>query len=107
MKYQAAFIVPIGARKILEDDGWEFDSAVRFPEGIKDYLIKSMGLKFIENFHGVERYSDGSLNMSIIFDDENKIESFYFQLYGDSLKRLKGLFQSSIIFLEAELFVPG
>ena len=106
MEYQAAFIIPVGARKFLDEDGWEFDSPARLSEDIKDYLIESLKLGFLESYLGVESYVDGNIKMSIILDDKNEIEIFYFQLYGDALGRLTELCQSGRVSSEAELFIP-
>lgn len=106
-KYQSAFIIPIGANKVLGDDGWEFESSVRLSKEIKDYLIQSLRLRFLESYLGIESYVDGDIKMSIIFDDRNEIESIYLQLYGDSLAVLsEEVRQSSLISSEAELFIP-
>ena len=105
-KYQAAFIVPIGAKKILGEDGWEFESSARLSEEIKDYLIQLLNLHFLESYLGIESYVDDDIKMSIIFDDQNEIESIHFQLYGDSLAILSEVCQGSRMPSEAELFIP-
>ena len=105
-KYQAAFIVPVGANKVLGEDGWEFESSVRLSEEIKDYLIQSLSLSFLESYLGIESFVDDDIKMSVIFDDQNKIESIHFQLYGDSLAILSEVCQGSRVSPEAELFIP-
>ena len=105
-KYQAAFIVPVGANKVLGDDGWEFESSVRLSGEIKDYLIQSLRLSFLESYLGIESYVDGDIKMSVIFDDQNEIESIHFQLYGGSLVTLSEACKSSRISSKAELFIP-
>lgn len=105
-KYQAAFIVPVGASKVFGEDGWEFESPARLSEEIKDYLIRSLRLNFSESYPGVESYVDDDMKMSVIFDDQNKVESIYFQLYGGSLETLSEVCQDSEMLLVAELFIP-
>ena len=105
-KYQAAFIVPVGANKILKEDGWEFESAIRLSEEIKNYLIQSLRLRFFESYLGIESYVDDNVKMSVIFNNKNEIESIYFQLYGDTLSILSELCQGGRIPAEAELFIP-
>lgn len=105
-KYQAAFIIPIGANKILGEDGWEFESSNRLSNQIKDSLIESLRLSFLENYLGIESYVDDHIKMSVIFDDQNEIESIHFQLYGDSLSILSAVCQDSRLLSEAELFIP-
>ncbi len=105
-KYQAAFIVPVGANKILKEDGWEFESPIRLSEEIKNYLIQSLKLRFFESFLGIESYVDDNVKMSVIFNNKNEIESIYFQLYGDTLSVLSEVCQGGRIPAEAELFIP-
>ncbi|ELP5726855.1 hypothetical protein QTV44_000028 [Vibrio vulnificus] len=105
-KYQAAFIVPVGANQVLGEDGWEFGSSTRLSGEIKDYLVQSLNLGFSESYLGIESYTDGNIKMSVIFDDQNKIESISFQLYGDALANLTEVCQGSRLPSEAELFIP-
>ena len=105
-KYQAAFIVPVGANKILKEDGWEFESPIRLSEEIKNYLIQSLRLRFFESYLGIESYVDDNVKMSVIVDNKNEIESIYFQLYGDTLSILSEVCQGGNIPAEAELFIP-
>jgi len=105
-KYQAAFIVPVGANKVLGEDGWEFESSGRLSEEIKDYLIRLLKLSFLESYLGIESYVDGDVKMLVIFDDHNEIESIHFQLYGDTLTILSEVCQGGRIPAEAELFIP-
>ena len=105
-KYQAAFIVPIGANKVLGEDGWEFESTGRLSEEIKDYLIESLRLSFLERYLGIESYVDGDIKMSVIFDENNEIENIYFQLYEDTLTVLSEVCQDSRVSAGGELFIP-
>lgn len=105
-KYQAAFIVPIGTNKVLGEDGWEFVSSSRLSDEIKDYLIESLRLGFLESYLGIESYVDDDIKMSVIFDGQNEIESIHFQLYGDSVAILSEVCQGSRVLSEAELFIP-
>ena len=105
-KYQAAFIVPIGANKVLGEDGWEFESSGRLSPEIKDYLIESLKLSFFESYLEIESYVGGSIKMSVIFDDQNEIESIHFQLYEDALTVLSEVYQNGKVSVGAELFIP-
>jgi hypothetical protein len=105
-KYQAAFILPVGANKVLGEDGWEFEGSARLPEEVKDYLIQSLKLSFLESYLGIESYVDGDIKMSVIFDDQNEIESIHFQLYGGSLAILSEACQNRRMSSKAELFIP-
>ena len=44
--------------------------------------------------------------MSVIFDDQNEIESIHFQLYGDSFAIFLEVYQGGGVFSEVELFIP-
>jgi|SRR5690554_2330331 len=105
-KYQAAFIIPMGVNKVLGEDGWEFESAARLSKEVRDYLIQSLNLSFLESYLEIEVYVDDDIKMSIIFDGQNEIESIHFQLYGESLSILSGVCQGSLVLSEAELFIP-
>ena len=105
-KYKAAFIVPVGANKVLREDGWGFESPNRLSEEIKDYLIQSLRLRYLESYLGIESYADDDVKMSVIFDNKNEIKSIYFQLYGDTLSILSEVCQGGGISAEAELFIP-
>lgn len=105
-KYQAVFIVPVGASKVLGEDGWEFEGSARLPEKVRDYLVQSLKLSFLESYLGIESYIDGDIKMSVIFDDKNEIESIHFQLYDDSLVILSEVCQDSRMPPQAELFIP-
>jgi hypothetical protein len=105
-KYQAAFIVPVESNKVLGEDGWEFESPARLSESIKDYLIQSLRLSFLDSYLGIESYVNDGIKMSVIFDVQNEIESIYFQLNGDTLTLLSEICQGGRIPNEAELFIP-
>lgn len=104
--YKAAFIVPIGARKILGEDGWEFESSVRLSKDIGDGLIKTLKLTFLEEYSGIRKYAGEGIGMSIVFDDNQEIESIYFQLSGGALASLSDIGQCIDASSEAEIFVP-
>ncbi|RAU39808.1 MULTISPECIES: hypothetical protein [unclassified Pseudomonas] len=104
--YKAAFIVPIGARKILGEDGWEFESSVRLSKDIGDGLIKTLKLTFLEEYSGIRKYAGEGIGMSIVFDDNQEVESIYFQLSGGALASLSEIYQCVNASSEAEIFVP-
>ena len=104
-KYKAVFIIPIGANKVLGNDGWEFEGMNRLSIEIKNYLIESLRLVFFESYLGIDSYIGDDIKMSVVFDDQNQIESFHFQLYGDSLAVLSKVCHDSRVLSEAELFI--
>ncbi len=105
-KYQAVFIIPVGTTKVLGEDGWEFENSRRLPEEIKEYMIQSLNLSFLESYLRIESYVDDDIKMSVIFDDQNEIESIHFQLYEGALSILSKVWKSSRMSSEAELFIP-
>ena len=106
-RYQAAFIIPVGANKVLSEDGWEFESSGRLSEEIRNDLIQVLGLNFLESYLGIDVYSNDDIKMSIINDDLGLTESISLQLYGnDSLVIISKAFESERMSSAAELFVP-
>jgi hypothetical protein len=107
-KYQAAFIIPTDAKKILGEDGWEFETSNRVSPEVSEYLIKSLNLKLLESYLEIDDYVNEKMKMSVIHDDQKNIESIYLQLYEESvLDVLLEICQNSKISDGFELFVPG
>ena|SRR5689334_462294 len=106
-QYRAAFVIPRGAKKVLGESGWEFDSQNRLPDSIKDSLVSVLKLKPLQRYLGIESYADEhSMKMSVIYDDSHQIENIYFQLHGDALMRLVDYFNSQGLEDGCELFIP-
>lgn len=105
-RYTAAFLIPIGANKILGGDGWEFESSQRLSKDIAEHLIAELKLDFVEMYSGIKRYVGNSISMYIFLDDDNEVENIYFQVSGNSLKALTELCQDSKVSSKAEMFVP-
>ncbi|MCA5965921.1 MULTISPECIES: hypothetical protein [Pseudomonas] len=103
--YQAVFIVPTGASKVLGDYGWEFNSLERLPESIGEYLVGCLGLKFEEEYAGIKKYTNGQINMSIFLDDNNEVESIYFQAFESFLAEIYKACQNEAVFSGAEIFI--
>ena len=105
-RYTAAFLIPIGASKVLGKDGWEFESSKRLSREVAEHLIAALRLDFIELYSGIKKYVGDDIGMSIVLDDMNEVENIYFQLSGNSLKALSELCQAPQVSSEAEMFVP-
>lgn len=105
-KYKAAFIIPIGARRNLCEDGWEFETSSRISPEVSKYLIKTLKLKLLESYLGLDDYVGENMKMSVVHDEQNNIESIYFQLYEDALTALSKVCQSEKLTADVELFVP-
>ena len=105
-RYTAAFLIPIGASKVLGKNGWEFESSERLSREVAEHLIAALRLEFIELYSGIKKYVGGNIGMSIFLDDNNEVENIYFQVSDDSLKALTELCQDSQLYSNAEMFVP-
>ena len=105
-RYEAAFIIPVGANKILGEDGWEFDTPNRLPTEIKKFLTADLNLKYLESSIEIDSYVDGNIKASVFYDDKNQIENIYFKVYGDAMTTLLEIFHSSAIAKKSELFIP-
>lgn len=79
VKYQAAFIVPVGAKRVLNEGGWEFKTSNRISPKICEYLISSLQLKLLESYLGLDDYVGEKMKMSVVHDAQNNVESIYFQ----------------------------
>ena len=106
IKYKAAFIVPIGASRILGEDGWEFESSARLSKNIGDDLMETLRLTFLKEYSGIRKYASEGIVMSIIFDDNQDVEIIYFQLSGGALASLPEICQCVDVSSGAEIFVP-
>jgi len=105
-RYQAAFIIPIGANKVLGEDGWEFKSSERLSKKLGEYLVEVLNLEFVETYSGIRRYAGDHIKMSIVCDDDNEVESIYFQIFDGCLTDLSEVFKGDGSFSEAEIFIP-
>lgn len=105
-KYEAAFILPNGSKKILGEDGWEFEGAERISPDILDFLINLLKLNLSESYLGMERYIGDNLQATVVYDDKRKIEHVAFQIYNDVSQQLIKIFTNSNYKENNELFFP-
>lgn len=105
-RYKAAFIIPIHAEKVLDEDGWNFASPARLSPEIKDYFVQALNFKFVDSYSNIERYLTGNMQMSVILDDQNQIELINFQVYDDSLQILLKTWENGKSLFNVELFIP-
>ncbi|PFG21462.1 hypothetical protein ATH90_0136 [Pseudomonas lurida] len=106
-KYQAAFIIPIGASKVLGEDGWEFKSSKRLSKQLGEYLVELLDLEFLDAYSGIVRYAGDDIKMSIFLDDCNEVENIYFQFYDESIKGFSETCKVNGCFSEVEIFIPS
>ncbi len=105
-KYKVVFIIPIGANKILGEDGWEFETPNRLSAEIKEFLVDTLKLEYSESYLGIDVYVNENMKMSVICDDQSQIESISFQLYEMATTTLSDMFQTGILANKSELFIP-
>lgn len=105
-KYQAAFILPAGARKKLGEDGWEFETSNRLPLEFKECLIDSLGLSFLSEKLEIEIYSGFELEVSFFYDVDQQIEFVHIKVYGDGWPSTLSVIRDLKLAGAWELFVP-
>ena len=105
-KYKAAFIIPRGAKKVLGEYGWEFETSKSVCSEVSEYLVNSLHLKLLEKYFGLDDYVNESIKMSVVYDDYENIENIYFQLYEDALTDLLKVCQNVNALENVELFIP-
>ncbi len=105
-KYKAAFLLPLGAKKTLGEDGWVFVGRRHLGPDVLDFLIRLLGLVLEESYLDMERYVGNNLQATVVYDDEGKIEHVDFQVYDDARKQLELAFTSSDLRSSCELFFP-
>jgi hypothetical protein len=104
-KYKAAFIIPVGTKKTLGEDGWEFETSQRLSTELSAFLIDALNLRFLESYSDFDIYINDSIKMTVAYDQDKLIEFVYFQLVGDALITLKTVFSGDIL-ENSELFIP-
>ena len=106
-KYQSGYILPKNTKKILGDDGWDFETYTYLSEQIKKSLIKSLGLKYLESYLGIDVYTNKNIKMLVTHDGNKFIEFINFQIYEDNLNDLKSKLKSNTWYDDVELFIPS
>jgi hypothetical protein len=104
--FKAAFVVPHGAKKVLGESGWEFDSQECLPASIRNSLVTAFKLQPLQSYLGIESFGNEKMKMSVIYDDSHGIENIYFQLHGDGIMALVDYFNSCGLGGGCELFIP-
>lgn len=104
--YQAAFIIPAGARKFFGENGWEFRSSRRLPNDLADYLMSVFSLELVETYAGIKRCLGQQMDMQIVCDSNDEIENLYLRLNKICPAKLVEIFQAFDNFNEIEIFIP-
>ena len=108
MVYKSFFILPFMTKKILTEDGWEFESEMKISEDLEDELITALDLKFIENYLGVYDYQGRGFKMTVIKDDISSIESICFRVDSVSFNKVVELISSLVQGNQnMEIFIPS
>ncbi len=105
-RYKAAFVIPIGTMKVLGEDGWEFEGSGRISSRVKDCLLEALKLKFSETYLRIDKYVGSNIQMSVVRDVNDQMQSISFQMHGDALNALSEVFRVGELGNESELFIP-
>jgi hypothetical protein len=104
--YKAVFLIPALSNKILDEDGWIFESSERLNFDVISKIQKSLNLNLKEEYCGTAVYVGDGVKASVIFDDNGQIEQIYLQIYGvSSLQVIAGI-KDQFIPSNVEVFVP-
>lgn len=104
-QYKAAFLIPYGSKKILDEDGWTFEIKNALHKSIVDEVIDVFDLSFVERYDDVVTYACNAFKATIFFDKEGNVEQIYFQIFNKKLQILDAL-KAQFGVGDAELFVP-
>ena len=106
-KYDAAFLLPLGAEKYLEEDGWEFGSNDFLPKQVVPKLADMLNLTYSKTSLDISYYVNDFIQVSFFCDgSEDNIKHIYFQVYEGKLGLLKQAFFDSSLGDFSELFIP-
>jgi hypothetical protein len=103
--YKAAFIIPVSAKKILDEYGWSFETKDRLQVKVLDILKKNFFLREIEKYLGIEAYSGDGIKINVAYDENALIEEISIQLWTVSADELKNAFDNTD--LKIEIFIPS
>ena len=105
-EYKAAFLLPKGTNKTLDEDGWMFSGMKHLSSDVLDFLIGILGLVLEESYLGMDRYVGNSIQATVVYDDDGEIEHVDFHVYDDARKQLEADFALSNLEDSCELFFP-
>ena len=103
-KYKAAFLLPANSKKILTENGWEFETN----KALNDDVLKSTLMAFGQLEKGsvdVNTYRKEDLIIDILVD-EKEIEQIYIRDYSidnHNIDLLKSIYSSH---KDVEVFIP-
>lgn len=103
--YKAAFIIPVSAKKVLDEYGWSFETKDRLQVKVLDILKKNFYLKEMEKYLGIEVYVGDGIKINVAYDASALIEEISVQLWTVSADELKKAFDGQD--LGAEIFIPS
>ena len=81
--YRATFVIPLGARRILGDGGWEFFSRNRIPQEIVGALMADLALVESDSYLGMQEFFGEHVKAIVLRDKQGQAETVYFRAYGD------------------------
>ena len=106
-KYEAAFLIPLGASRHLAEDGWEFESKNYICKSVEFFLTDVLRLEFLKTDLGITYYANDTIQASIFYGESSEnIEHVFFQVYKGCMEFLTKAFSVSELIEKVELFLP-
>ncbi len=103
-RYSVGFLIPKNTRRILSDDGWEFESDSRIPLITEMLLSKYFSL--IQSSLDHSEYEREGVKMDVFKDENGEIENIYFRFYTDIRPELLSILKNSECCENLEFFTP-
>ncbi len=104
-KYIAAFLFPKNAIRILNDDGWNFESETRIPKEIEGFLRKAFIL--CEADSTFSTYKGDRIKIDLFKDNKSEIEHIYLRFYDGQQPELPLCLKAFDGISELEFFIPS
>ncbi len=104
--YKAVFLIPALSKKILDDDGWFFESSERLNLDVFVKIQKLLNLYLKEEYCGTVVYEGNGVKASVLYDDSRQIEQIYLQIFGASSLQVIDDIKDQFISSNVEVFVP-
>ncbi|MPQ69202.1 MULTISPECIES: hypothetical protein [unclassified Pseudomonas] len=105
-KYRAVFVIPVGALKVLGEQGWEFFSEERLSSELEGFYVESFHLKNKESYLGLRAYEGAGVKLLVESDSELCTEFFYFRFYEGSFSDFLEVLKKAQAVEVNEVFIP-
>jgi len=105
--YRAVFLIPLGATKVLDEDGWNFTSNERLPTSILAVLTQGLGFKILETYLGIDVYQCATMKANVTHDEQGRIEFVDFQVFDGDVAIISNALEQAGLLGTVEIFVPS